>query len=99
MLGSPGSYDELPYFFTDQYDLGMEYVGHAPAYREVVVRGDLDKREFTMFWLDDEGRVSAGMNVNIWEGLDDIKALIRARRPVDAAALADPSVGLSALSG
>jgi 3-phenylpropionate/trans-cinnamate dioxygenase ferredoxin reductase component len=98
MLGSPGSYDELPYFFTDQYDLGMEYVGHAPTYREVVVRGDLDKREFTMFWLDDDSRVIAGMNVNVWEGLDDIKGLIRARRPMHATALADSSIGLSSLT-
>jgi 3-phenylpropionate/trans-cinnamate dioxygenase ferredoxin reductase subunit len=87
MLGNPGSYDELPYFFTDQYDLGMEYVGHAPKYHQVITRGDLDKREFTMFWLDTDSRVLAGMNVNIWEGLDDIKELIRARRPVQAGTL------------
>ena len=76
----------------------MEYVGHAPTYREVVVRGDLDKREFTMFWLDDDSRVIAGMNVNVWEGLDDIKGLIRARRPMHATALADSSIGLSSLA-
>jgi 3-phenylpropionate/trans-cinnamate dioxygenase ferredoxin reductase subunit len=79
MLGEPGEYDELPYFFTDQYDLGMEYVGHAPHYDNVVFRGDVAAREFTAFWLDGEARVLAGMNVNIWEGLDDIKALIRSR--------------------
>ena len=79
MLGRPGEYDELPYFFTDQYDLGMEYVGHAPHYAKVVFRGDVDAREFTAYWVDGEERVLAGMNVNIWEGLDDIKALIRSR--------------------
>jgi 3-phenylpropionate/trans-cinnamate dioxygenase ferredoxin reductase subunit len=83
MLGKPGVYDELPYFFTDQYDLGMEYVGHAPAYATVRCRGDVDGREFTAFWLDAYNRVLAGMNVNIWEGLDDIKSLIRSREPVD----------------
>ncbi|MDH6246546.1 FAD-dependent oxidoreductase [Mycobacterium sp. OTB74] len=98
MLGTPGSYDELPYFFTDQYDLGMEYVGHAPHYQAAVSRGDLGKREFTMFWLDGEHRVLAGMNVNIWEGLDDIKTLVRSRRPVDASALADRSIALSTLA-
>jgi 3-phenylpropionate/trans-cinnamate dioxygenase ferredoxin reductase subunit len=82
MLGSPGSYDELPYFFTDQYDLGMEYVGHAPADAPVVFRGDVPGREFTAFWLGEDDRVLAGMNVNVWEGLDDIKTLIRERRPV-----------------
>jgi 3-phenylpropionate/trans-cinnamate dioxygenase ferredoxin reductase subunit len=93
MLGTPGSYDELPYFFTDQYDLGMEYVGHAPDYDRVVFRGDprdRDKREFTVFWLDGESRVLAGMNVNVWEGLDDIKELIRSRKPVAADQLAEP---------
>jgi 3-phenylpropionate/trans-cinnamate dioxygenase ferredoxin reductase component len=83
MLGKPAEYTELPYFFTDQYDLGMEYVGYAPVYERVVFRGDVAGREFTSFWLDSEDRVLAGMNVNIWEGLDDIKALIRSREPVD----------------
>lgn len=99
MLGTPGTYDELPYFFTDQFDLGMEYVGYAPRYQLAVSRGDLGKREFTMFWLDGGHRVLAGMNVNIWEGLDDIKKLIRSRQPVDTAALADPSIKLSTLAG
>ncbi|MCX8562133.1 FAD-dependent oxidoreductase [Mycolicibacterium mucogenicum] len=99
MLGAPGTYDELPYFFTDQFDLGMEYVGYAPQYEMAITRGDLGTREFTMFWLDGGHRVLAGMNVNIWEGLDDIKQLIRSRRPVDVGALADPSVSLSSLRG
>jgi 3-phenylpropionate/trans-cinnamate dioxygenase ferredoxin reductase component len=85
MLGKPAQYDELPYFFTDQYDLGMEYVGHAPTYAKVVFRGDVAKREFTAFWLNADDRVLAGMNVNIWEGLDDIKSLIRSREPLGAA--------------
>ncbi len=83
----PATYDELPYFFTDQYDLGMEYVGHAEADARVVFRGDVAGREFTAFWLDDQDRVRAGMNVNIWEGLDDIKEMIRSRRPLDPATL------------
>jgi 3-phenylpropionate/trans-cinnamate dioxygenase ferredoxin reductase subunit len=82
MLGKPAEYDELPYFFTDQYDLGMEYVGHSAGYQRVEFRGDVPGREFTVYWLDGDDRVLAGMNVNIWEGLDDIKALIRERRPL-----------------
>ncbi|CAN5221474.1 FAD-dependent oxidoreductase [soil metagenome] len=86
MLGNtaeyPRGYDELPYFFTDQYDLGMEYVGHSAGYQRVEFRGDVPGREFTVYWLDGDDRVLAGMNVNIWEGLDDIKALIRERRPL-----------------
>jgi 3-phenylpropionate/trans-cinnamate dioxygenase ferredoxin reductase subunit len=90
MLGKPGEYDELPYFFTDQYDLGMEYVGHAPDYARVLFRGDVEGREFTSFWLDGDDRVLAGMNVNIWDGLDDIKSLIRSREPVNPDELAGP---------
>ena len=85
MLGKQASYDELPYFFTDQYDLGMEYVGYAPRYDRVAFRGDVAKREFTAFWLDGDDRVLAGMNVNIWDGLDDIKSQIRSREPLGEA--------------
>ncbi len=90
MLGNPGEYTELPYFFADQYDLGMEYTGHAPHYERVVFRGDVDGREFVAFWLDRDNRVLAGMNVNIWDVLDDVKSLIRSRAPVDPDRLADP---------
>jgi 3-phenylpropionate/trans-cinnamate dioxygenase ferredoxin reductase subunit len=89
MLGKPGEYAELPYFFTDQYDLGMEYVGHAPSFQRVVFRGDVSAREFVAFWLDDDNRVLAGMNVNIWDVLDDVKSLIRSKAAVDVAKLTD----------
>ncbi len=95
MLGEPGEYQELPYFFTDQYDLGMEYAGHAPTYRQVVFRGDKNAREFIAFWLDNENRVLAGMQVNIWDALDDIKSLIRKKAPADPDKLADPEVPLN----
>lgn len=99
MLGSPGEYDELPYFFTDQYDLGMEYVGHASGSERVVFRGDVAAREFVAFWLDPESRVLAGMNVNIWDVLDDVKALIRSGTSVDPDRLADPETPLAELVG
>ncbi|MEU1727960.1 FAD-dependent oxidoreductase [Nonomuraea sp. NPDC005692] len=99
MLGRDGDYDNLPYFFTDQYDLGMEYVGHVPPGRtpDVVVRGDLDAREFIAFWLDEEDRVLAAMNVNVWDVTDHTQALIRSRKPVDRARLADPGTPLDQL--
>jgi len=97
MLGEQAQYDELPYFFTDQYDLGMEYVGYAPGYDQVVFRGDVEGGEFVAFWLDSDRRVLAGMNVNIWDVLDDVKALIRSRQPVDVRALADPTVPVKQL--
>jgi 3-phenylpropionate/trans-cinnamate dioxygenase ferredoxin reductase component len=98
MLGAGVVYDRLPYFYTDQYDLGMEYTGHAPAggYDTVVVRGDLAKREFVAFWTA-AGRVVAGMNVNVWDVTGDIENLIRGRMPVDLAGLADPGVALDDL--
>ena len=97
MLGEQVEYTELPYFFTDQYDLGMEYAGHAPSYRRVVFRGDVDGREFVAFWLDANNRVLAGMNVNIWDVLDDIKSLIRSKTVVDPDKLADPQAPLGDL--
>ncbi|ROS30823.1 NAD(P)/FAD-dependent oxidoreductase [Cellulomonas sp. PhB150] len=98
ILGRDEPYDELPYFFTDQYDLGMEYVGWVGpgGYDQVVVRGDPQGRELVGFWLR-EGRVLAGMNVNVWDVVDDVKALIRSRAVVDTTALADPSVPLADL--
>jgi 3-phenylpropionate/trans-cinnamate dioxygenase ferredoxin reductase subunit len=98
MLGKPDAYTELPYFFTDQYDLGMEYAGHAPDYERVVFRGDVDGREFVAFWLDRDNRVLAGMNVNIWDVLDDVKSLIRSRAAVDPDRLADPQQALAELT-
>jgi 3-phenylpropionate/trans-cinnamate dioxygenase ferredoxin reductase subunit len=67
----------------------MEYVGHAPDYDRVVFSGDVARREFTAYWLDGADRVLAGMNVNIWEGLDDIKDMIRSGEPADTARLVD----------
>ncbi|MFF8604811.1 NAD(P)/FAD-dependent oxidoreductase [Streptomyces sp. NPDC015346] len=98
MLGQPVSYDRVPYFFSDQYDLGMEYSGWAPpgSYDQVVARGDVGKREFIAFWLKDR-RVLAGMNVNVWDVTDPIQRLIRSGAQVDPEALADPSVPLENL--
>ncbi|MFC8933648.1 NAD(P)/FAD-dependent oxidoreductase [Rhodococcus sp. NPDC057135] len=100
MLGRPAEYVRMPYFFTDQYDLGMEYVGHAPhgAYARVVTRGDVDKREFLAFWLDSANKVLAGMNVNIWDAGDAIKELVASSRPVDPDRLADPQIPLAEVS-
>ncbi|TCO48133.1 NAD(P)/FAD-dependent oxidoreductase [Actinocrispum wychmicini] len=91
MLGGDAAYEELPYFYTDQYDLGMEYVGDIRGYDRVLFRGDVPKREFIAFWLKDN-RVLAGMNVNIWDVVDPIKALIRSGHTVDPDRLADPGV-------
>jgi 3-phenylpropionate/trans-cinnamate dioxygenase ferredoxin reductase component len=100
MAGQQVSYDRVPYFFTDQYDLGMEYTGYVEpdGYDDVVFRGDVDRREFVAFWLDNHSRVLAGMNVNIWDMTEPIQALVRARQPVDKSALADPGTSLDSLA-
>ncbi|MBJ8342369.1 FAD-dependent oxidoreductase [Antrihabitans sp. YC3-6] len=97
MLSKSATYEKLPYFYTDQYDLGMEYVGHATDYAQVVVRGDTAKREFVAFWLGANNTVKAGMNVNIWDVTDAVKALVASGRPVDPELLANPEVGLDSV--
>ena len=98
MLGQDAVYDRLPYFFTDQYDLGMEYTGYVEpdGYDQIVFRGDVPGREFLAFWLAD-GRVLAGMNVNVWDVTGHIEALIGSGRHVDADQLSDPTVPLESL--
>lgn len=91
LLGRSGEFDKLPFFFSDQYDLGLEYSGRARPGDEVVLRGDLERREYVAFWLAGE-RVTAGLNVNVWDVQDDIQALITARTPVDRDRLANVEV-------
>jgi 3-phenylpropionate/trans-cinnamate dioxygenase ferredoxin reductase subunit len=96
MLGQEVSYDRVPYFYSDQYDLGMETAGlpEPGRYDQIVYRGDREGLEFIAFWLAD-GAVIAGMNVNVWDVQDDIQALIRSARKVDTGRLADPGVPLT----
>ena len=96
MLGEDVSFDRIPYFFSDQYDVGMEYSGYATSWDEVVFRGDRDAGEFIAFWLSD-GRVVGGMNVNVWDVNQHVQELIRSRRPVDVGALTDPDIPLDSL--
>jgi 3-phenylpropionate/trans-cinnamate dioxygenase ferredoxin reductase component len=100
MLGQDVAYDLVPYFFTDQYDLGMEYAGYVEpdGYDEVVFRGDAGRREFIAFWLGG-GRVLAGMNVNVWDVNEAIQALVRSGQQVDSGALSDPETPLESLVG
>lgn len=99
MLGRPASYDRVPYFFTDQYDLGMEYTGYVEpgGYDQVVFRGRTDTREFIAFWLSKD-RVLAGMNVNVWDVTDPIRTLVTSGRTVDTKKLADSDVPLTDLA-
>jgi 3-phenylpropionate/trans-cinnamate dioxygenase ferredoxin reductase subunit len=96
MLGERTSDDELPYFFSDQYNAGMEYSGYAPSWDEVVLRGDPAAGEFMAFWMLD-GRIAAGMNVNVWDVNEHVQALIRSRATIDVRALADRGTPLESL--
>lgn len=95
--GGSAVYDRIPYFFTDQYDLGMEFRGRVDGYTSVVTRGDVGAREFLVFWLDARHRVLAGMTVNVWDAGDQIAALVGGRVTVDPDQLADPGVPLESL--
>lgn len=100
MLGQPVVYDRVPYFYTDQFELGMEYSGYVgrDGYDQVVYRGAPESLEFLAFWLRG-GVVRAGMNVNVWDVVADVQALIRAGRPVDVDRLRDPDAPLADLLG
>src|SRR3954467_9319294 len=98
MLGQDVSYDKVPYFFSDQYDVGMEYAGlHDPNTDELVVRGDMGSREFIAFWVRGD-RLMAGMNVNVWDVSDPIQELVHSRATVDRARLADADVPIAEVS-
>ena len=97
MLGIPTPYARLPYFFSDQFDVGMEYSGLATASDRVVVRGDPATRQFVAFWVRQQ-RVVAGMNVNVWDVAESIQLLICGGRQVDLVRLADPDIPIGELA-
>jgi 3-phenylpropionate/trans-cinnamate dioxygenase ferredoxin reductase component len=94
--GAGTAYTRLPYFFSDQYDLGLEYVGHHHPEDALVVRGDLGGRKFIALWHRD-GVVSAGMSVNVWDVVDELKAIIETGTVHDPAGLGDVDVPLPQL--
>jgi 3-phenylpropionate/trans-cinnamate dioxygenase ferredoxin reductase subunit len=94
MLGQDVVYDKVPYFFSDQYDVGMEYAGNARPEDEVVFRGSVGSGEFIAFWLRG-GRVTAGMNVNVWDVNEHIQELARSGAEVDRKRLTDTDVELA----
>jgi 3-phenylpropionate/trans-cinnamate dioxygenase ferredoxin reductase subunit len=99
MLGQQVSYDRMPYFYTDQYDIGMEYTGYVEpgGYDRVVTRGDVSGQRFVAFWLLD-GRVQAAMHVNEWDAMKPLRAIVTAQAQIAADRLADPDVSLEELA-
>lgn len=98
IVGKDDAFDKLPFFYSDQYDLGLEYSGHGSGDDEVVVRGSLDEGEFVAFWVDADGRVRAGMNVNVWDVQDDIQKVISSGKAVDKEKLADQDTEIGSLA-
>lgn len=98
MMGRAVAYDRVPYFYSDQYDLGMEYSGYVESghYDQIVFRGEVSEGKYIAFWLD-QGRVLAGMNVNVWDVSDTIAELVRFGTPIDVTRLQDPKVPLDDL--
>lgn len=84
-------YDRIPYFYSDQYDMGMEYSGWPVQWDNVAFRGDPDQGKFVAFYLK-EGRVVGGANINVWDVNEHVQAVIRAGAPIDLNVLKDPSV-------
>jgi 3-phenylpropionate/trans-cinnamate dioxygenase ferredoxin reductase subunit len=97
MIGQATAYERIPYFFSDQYDVGMEYSGYATDWDRIVYRGDPADGEFIAFWTKD-GRVEAGMNVNVWDVATHIAALVGSRARIDLSRLADPDADLETLA-
>lgn len=97
MVGNHARYDWVPVFTSNQYDLLVEYTGHAPRWDRVVFRGDPATRQFVAFWVGD-GRVLAGMTANVAGLPDPIRHLVASRQPIEPAKLADPDVGISSPS-
>ena len=99
MLGRGEPYARLPYFYSDQYDVGMEYAGlHAPQDR-LVVRPGPDGRPLLAFWLDGADRATAGLHLGDWDAIEPIKRLIESGARLDAGRLADPGVALDEIAG
>ncbi len=96
MLGAPVAFTQMPFFYSDQYEFGMEYRGHAATWDQVVFRGDPASREFLAFWLH-QGRVLAAMNANIWDQGDALDTLLRSGETPRPERLADPGVDLTDL--
>jgi len=98
MLGQDAVDARPSYFFSDQYDLGMEYTGDIgpSGYDRVIFRRHADSRQVIVFWLHEQ-RVQAGMNINIWDAADDIEQLVQSPRPVNVDDLANPGIPLASL--
>jgi 3-phenylpropionate/trans-cinnamate dioxygenase ferredoxin reductase component len=96
MLGKGDRYDEIPWFWSNQYDSNLQYAGFHTEWDELVVRGSMEGRNFVAFYRKG-GRVLAAVSVNRGKDLRRSMRLIKAQRPVDTTKLRDPDVDLRTL--
>jgi 3-phenylpropionate/trans-cinnamate dioxygenase ferredoxin reductase component len=94
IVDGPAPYKKLPYFWSDQYDVSMEYRGQASGDHQEVWRGDPESLAFSVFYLR-EGLVDAVLSMNDKKTNEAGGKLIESRHHVDEAGLADPSVDIS----
>jgi 3-phenylpropionate/trans-cinnamate dioxygenase ferredoxin reductase subunit len=97
MLGRGQSYDEVHWFWSDQFDANIQYAGFHAAWDAIVVRGSLPERKFLAFYLAD-GRVESAVAINQGRDLRRTLPIIKARVAVDPQRLADPAVDLRTLA-
>jgi 3-phenylpropionate/trans-cinnamate dioxygenase ferredoxin reductase component len=96
MLGVREPYVDIPWFWSDQYDLNLQYVGHATSWDEVVLRGDVTGRKFTAFYVEG-GRLRAALTVNRHRDIRPARELIRQGVAIESAKLKDEEIELKSL--
>ncbi len=96
MLGMREAYAEIPWFWSDQYDVNMQYVGHAARWDEIVVRGDVAARSFTAFYVEGR-RLRAALAVNRHRDIRPSRELIRSGAPVEPDKLSNEELELKSL--
>jgi 3-phenylpropionate/trans-cinnamate dioxygenase ferredoxin reductase component len=97
MLGDGKPYQEIPWFWSDQYEHNLQYAGFHRDWDELVVRGSLEERSFVAFYRKDE-RVLAAVAVNRGRDLRRSVPLIKARERIEGSRLRDPDVDLRTLA-
>jgi len=98
MLGQRVAYDEIHWFWSDQYDANLQYAGFHTTFEQLVVRGRLDSGSFLACYIN-KGRIDAAVALNRAKDVRRVMPLIKARRAVNLEALRDESVDLRSLHG
>ena len=98
IAGQEQPFAEVPWFWSDQYDLNLQYVGAGLAWDETVVRGGFGEPPFSVLFLSD-GRLVGALGVGDGRTIGQARRLLESRTAVTSDQLADTSVDLKALAG